>query len=90
MAVSNGEVRRSEIGACIQVPDFDPELISAGVRYVDNGTNLDFRASIDIKVEGDRVVVVLDSAHFNGRERLAAFGEEVADHLGSALDTPCP
>jgi len=36
-----GLIRGCGIGACIQVPGYDPTRLQDDVRYVDNGTNLD-------------------------------------------------
>lgn len=37
----NGEIRNNLIGANVQQPDYDIDRLSAGVRYVGNGQNLD-------------------------------------------------
>jgi hypothetical protein len=41
MDATDGEVRDNAIGANVQVPDFDVARIQDGVRYFDNGVNLD-------------------------------------------------
>jgi len=41
LLLSVGEVADNPIGANVQDPDFDLDRITAGVRYRDNGTNLD-------------------------------------------------
>jgi hypothetical protein len=40
LVLAEGEVRDNAIGACLHVPDYDLGLVTDGVRYADNGVNL--------------------------------------------------
>lgn len=41
VVLTDGVVERTSIGACVQVPGYDLELLSDGVDYVDNESNLE-------------------------------------------------